>query len=290
VRDLARVAGLVLLLAGAVRAEVGGYVQEIETWREKFDQGVRNDGWLTLVGRKRIDEGTWILGSQPGSALVLPAKAPARLGALTRHGSEFRFSPAPKVTATLGGKVIKGPVTLSARRGSDRLESGDFSFVVRAVGDDFYLLVNDSKNGAVQEFKGTTWYPVDPALHVAATFEPYDKAETVHVPLTHVDSRAVMQSTGDLVFQLAGKSHRLKTFLEDDGLFVMFQDDTNGGRTYGGGRFVDVPKPVGNLTTLDFNKAFNPYCSVNIYVMCPIPPAENRLDLSVTAGETYFPK
>jgi uncharacterized protein len=289
-RDIARIAALMLLLAGAVRAEIGGYAREIQAWREKFEQGVRDDGWLTLVGRRRIDEGAWTLGSDPKSAIVLPAKAPARLGVLTRHGASFRFSPARRAAVTLGGKAIERSVTLSTRHGSDRLESGDLELAVRAVGDDFYLLVSDSHNPAIREFKGTTWYPVDPALHVAATFEPYDKVETLHVPLTHVDSKESMQSTGDLVFQLAGKTYRLRTVLEDDGLFVMFQDATNGTRTYAGGRFIDVPKPVGNVTTLDFNKAFNPYCSLNVYVMCPIPPAENRLDVGVAAGETYFPK
>jgi uncharacterized protein (DUF1684 family) len=43
-------------------------------------------------------------------------------------------------------------------------------------------------------------------------------------------------------------------------------------------------------TTLDFNKVFNPYRSVNAYLMCPIPPAENPLDLDIAAGETYFPE
>jgi hypothetical protein len=45
--------------------------------------------------------------------------------------------------------------------------------------------------------------------------------------------------------------------------------------------------PKGGTTMLDFNKAFNPYCSVNSYVMCPVPPAENRLDVEVAAGEKY---
>jgi uncharacterized protein len=289
-RDFARVAGLMLLLAGAAHAEIGGYVRDIEAWRDKFDRGVRDDGWLALVGRTRIDEGAWTLGSARGSAITLPAKAPARLGTLTRHGSAFRFSPAKRAKVALGGRTIRGAVTLSTRHGSSRLETGDLSLAVRAVGDDFYLLVSDSRNAAIDEFKGTTWYPVDPAFHVTATFEAYDKAETVHVPLTHADSRETMQSTGDLVFQLAGKTRRLRTFLEDDALFVMFQDDTNGTRTYAGGRFIEAPKPVGNVTTLDFNKAFNPYCSLNAYVMCPIPPAENRLDVGVAAGETYFAK
>jgi uncharacterized protein (DUF1684 family) len=54
------------------------------------------------------------------------------------------------------------------------------------------------------------------------------------VPLTHVTSKQTMQSEGDLVFALAGKSFRLKTFTDEDGLFVMFEDKTNGKGTYYG--------------------------------------------------------
>jgi uncharacterized protein (DUF1684 family) len=117
---------------------------------------------------------------------------------------------------------------------------------------------------------------------------PYAQPETVHVPLTHVTSKETMQSEGDLVFDLAGKSFRLKTFTDEEGLFVMFQDQTNGKGTYGGGRFVHAPKPTDGVTALDFNKAFNPYCSLNPYIMCPIPPAQNRLPVKVEAGERYY--
>jgi hypothetical protein len=47
-----------------------------------------------------------------------------------------------------------------------------------------------------------------------------------------------------------------------------------------------MPRTNG-ATLLDFKKTFNPYCSINTYVMCPIRLCENRLDFRVTAGETY---
>jgi uncharacterized protein (DUF1684 family) len=58
-------------------------------------------------------------------------------------------------------------------------------------------------------------------------------------------------------------------------------------RTYGAGRFLHAPLPQDGVTTLDFNEAFNPFCSVNDYVVCPVVPAENRLSLTVTAGQKY---
>lgn len=96
-----------------------------------------------------------------------------------------------------------------------------------------------------------------------------------------------MTSTGDVVFTLGGQSIRLKSFIDGDNLFIMFTDPTNGKDTYGGGRFIYAPLPKDGTTIVDFNKAFTPYCSVNMYVYCPIPPAENRLDLRVAAGEQF---
>jgi hypothetical protein len=105
--------------------------------------------------------------------------------------------------------------------------------------------------------------------------------------LTHVESKRYFESTGDVTFQLGGKSHRLKSFIEDDRLFIMFQDGTNGKESYGGGRFLYAPVPKDGVTVLDFNKAFNPYCSVNDYVVCPVPLPGSRLGVRVSAGETY---
>jgi uncharacterized protein (DUF1684 family) len=105
--------------------------------------------------------------------------------------------------------------------------------------------------------------------------------------MTHVDSKELFTSTGEVAFRLDGKIARLKSFIDDNELFIMFQDETNSKETYGGGRFLHAPLPKDGKTVLDFNKAFNPYCSVNVYVMCPIPPAENRLKFPISAGEKY---
>ncbi len=137
--------GLGVLQAGGARAELGGYVAEIEKWREHFDADVRSGGWLTLVGRTKLDEGTWTLGSDTKSALVLPSKAPGELGVLSRRGSAFRFEPAAGAAVTLGGNAVVGAVDLPTKPGSDRLASGDLTVAVRQIGDDFYMLVADTR-------------------------------------------------------------------------------------------------------------------------------------------------
>jgi uncharacterized protein (DUF1684 family) len=294
-RHSTRVAAALLValsswFGSAARAEVGGYVAEIEKWRDDFDADVRTGGWLELVGREKLDEGSWTLGSDAQSAVRLPAKAAGELGILTRRDELFLFQAAPDVSVLLDGEAITGSVELSTKPKAGRLTSGDLTLSVRQIGDDFYLLARDSRNPALQYFKGTSWYPISTRYRVPAKFVPYAQPRTEHVPLTHVTSRQTLQSRGELVFELAGQSFRLQTFEDDDGLLVMFQDPTNGKGSYGGGRFVYAPQPTNGVTALDFNKAFNPYCSLNAYIMCPIPPPQNRLSVKIQAGERYFGK
>jgi uncharacterized protein len=280
-------AALILLtcLTSAANADYGA---DIQKWRSDFDADVRNGGWLALIGRFKIGEGITTIGSDASSTVMLPpALAAKRLGKLIRHGDTFQFDPEPGFKATVDGQPLAQSITLSTRPGAGRILAGNLRLSVRAVGEDFYLLASDLQNPAIQKFTGTTWFPIDAAYQVTATFTAYDKPEQRYIPVTHVDSKELHTSTGDVSFQIGGKTVRLRTFLDDDELFVMFQDQTNGRETYGGGRFLHAALPKDGKTVLDFNKAFNPYCSVNTYVMCPIPPPENRLDFKVPAGETY---
>jgi uncharacterized protein (DUF1684 family) len=165
---------------------------------------------------------------------------------------------------------------------------GTIRVAVRAVGEDFYAMVTDDANPAIAKFQGTFWFPIDPSWRIPAKFIPYVQSESVEVPMTHVTSKTTMKSTGDVTFELKGQVVRLKTFLDEDHLFVMFADSTNGRETYGGGRFLNAPLPKDGATTLDFNKAFNPYCSVNDNVLCPVVPATSRLSVRIVAGEKYM--
>ena len=167
-----------------------------------------------------------------------------------------------------------------------RVQVGNLRLSVRSVGDDFYLLVADTQNPAIQAFKGTTWFPIDASYRIPATFTAYAQPENVRISMSHVESKTLMTSTGDVTFQLAGRTVSLKSFVDDNELFIMFQDPTNANETYGGGRFLHAPLPTDGATVLDFNKAFSPYCSLNTFIMCPIPPPENRLEVRVAAGET----
>jgi uncharacterized protein len=277
-----------LLIASLAGAADTDYVAEIQKWRADFDADVRTGGWLTLIGRFPVPEGITTIGSDPGRTVRLPSRlSRKRLGTLTRHGDEFQFRAAPGVKADVDGHPMAVKTKLSTKPGTGRVQVADLRLSVRSVGDDFYLLVADMQNPAIQEFKGTTWFPIDSSYRIPATFTSYAEPEKVRISMTHVESKTLMTSTGDVTFQLAGRTVSLKSFVDDNELFIMFQDATNAQESYGGGRFLHAPLPTNGETVVDFNKAFSPYCSLNTYIMCPIPPPENRLDVRVAAGETY---
>jgi uncharacterized protein (DUF1684 family) len=72
-------------------------------------------------------------------------------------------------------------------------------------------------------------------------------------------------------------------------LFLPFKDLSNGKETYGGGRFLELVIPEGDELVIDFNKAYNPLCCYhNPKYSCPIPPAENHLQVKILAGEKKY--
>ncbi len=103
---------------------------------------------------------------------------------------------------------------------------------------------------------------------------------------------------GEATFTLNGKVCKVNVYqymklINDaqykDDLFLPFKDLSNGKKTYGGGRFLELKIPAGDDLIIDFNKAFNPLCCYhNPKYSCPIPPAENHLGVEILAGEKMY--
>lgn len=76
-------------------------------------------------------------------------------------------------------------------------------------------------------------------------------------------------------------------------LFLPFTDATTGNETYESGRYIDLQTSdiKNDEVTIDFNKAYNPYCAyVSGVYNCPIPPAANHLQVAIFAGEKVYGK
>lgn len=143
------------------------------------------------------------------------------------------------------------------------------------------------------DFSGLRYAPFEPGWRVVARVDPDVPDDTIEVDVGD-DGRLLLSRAGYLHFELGGRDRRLTAFWiggYGGGLFVPFRDATSGSGSYGGGRYLlDTIKhadlgSVGGDPVLDFNYAYAPSCAYDPRWVCPLSPPENRLDLSVWAGE-----
>lgn len=147
-----------------------------------------------------------------------------------------------------------------------------------------------------KDFNGLEFFKPDTSYIVNATFMRTPDATPFLMPTT-TDRMSKEVVYGIVSFQLKGNSYNLEVYqnadlTEEEGLedylFLPFTDATNGDETYGGGRYIDLKIPEGDQITIDFNKAYNPYCTYNKKYSCPIVPSQNSLDVEIFAGVKAF--
>jgi hypothetical protein len=132
------------------------------------------------------------------------------------------------------------------------------------------------------------YFPIDPAYAVTASFTPAAARTPLQMP-TSTGQLRDMEQVGKLSFTLKGQLLSLGAFVETgtspDRLFVPFTDLTSGTETYAAGRYLELERTATGIYTIDFNRAFHPYCYYNETYDCPYPPPSNRLPIPVRAGE-----
>ncbi len=130
---------------------------------------------------------------------------------------------------------------------------------------------------------------------IEAQYEPMVKSDSVIMPTSSGKLKYFVKAAR-VSFDVDGARYQLflyKPASAAEGhrsLFLPFYDLTNGTETYGGGRYMDLEAPDSGKTILklDFNKSYNPWCAYSDGFNCPIPPEDNRLTLSVWAGEKMY--
>ena len=270
------------------------YLAEIESWRAgRYERLRQPDGWLSLVGLHWLREGANTLGADPASDLALPeGLAAAAVGVLHRDGRQVRFEAAPGAEVTLAGAPVDAVEMAADVTGEATvLEHRTLLFHVIERGERLALRVKDLESELRRGFDGIDHSPVDPVWRLDGRFEPFEEVKMLPVP--NITGDVIDQPVhGRVVLTLDGAEHSLEPIGPVDGeLFLVFGDATNGGETYGGGRFLYAGPPTedGSLV-VDFNKAYNPPCVFTPWATCPLPPPVNRLPVPVRAGERDFGK
>ncbi|TWR30960.1 DUF1684 domain-containing protein [Mucilaginibacter pallidiroseus] len=166
----------------------------------------------------------------------------------------------------------------------------------RAYKDDFLKEARSPLKEA--DLPKLRFYDADSTYRVTATVEKLTDQNSFVMPVFSGQGREHIRYAV-LKFTLHGRPMQLTVYTNTalasvpqyrDYLFLPFTDTTNGNETYGGGRYIDLREgdiKDGKLT-LDFNKAYNPYCAYSAGYSCPKPPAENDLNIAIKAGEKLF--
>ena len=135
------------------------------------------------------------------------------------------------------------------------------------------------------------YFPIDPDYKTGAVLKPATDTAVMQV-VTSTGALRQMRRVGSLEFALKGSPLKLTAFVEVGArdlshLFVPFSDLTTGTETYPGGRYLDLDRNATGIYEMDFNRAYFPYCFYSPTYECPFPPAENRLQTPVRAGERF---
>jgi uncharacterized protein (DUF1684 family) len=265
------------------------YVQSILKWREEVDANLRREnGWLALAGLYWLRKGTSLIGSHPNADILLPRRAPDRLGTFEFDGEH--------VTLTVEGDThveVNGTPAKQVQLDADLedvpsfITFGDMRMVVLRRAKGVGIRVWDNAREERRSFPSRQWYPVKEQFRIPATYTRFEIPRIVKMPdILGAILDEPMQ--GSVTFEFQGKRHELLVEeLPDCRLFIQFMDRTNGNPTYPSGRYHYTEAQKDGRVLIDFNKAYSPPCAFTEYATCTFPPQENHLDAAIEAGEMY---
>jgi uncharacterized protein (DUF1684 family) len=189
---------------------------------------------------------------------------------------------------TARGKVVRGEYRFGAvpERGGIRALWGDAVIEVARRGGRDIVRPRHPGNPLRTSYAGTPTYPPQRRWVLAGRYEPFDEPRPTTVGAVVPGLEHVYDAPGEIVVELDGRPVRLLAFGGSGALTVLFTDATSGITTYGASRELSVaaPGPDGAVV-VDFNRASNLPCAYTDLATCPLPPAQNRLDVAVDAGE-----
>lgn len=275
------------------------YLADHQAWRAQRLAGLTGeDGWLSLVGLHWLEPGTSRFGTGAENDIVLPQAAsltglPETLGQLRITDGRVRLEVAPGVAIAVDGVAsTAADLTPTAPDEAPVVTLGSLAFFVIARGEHMALRVRDRASPARSQLGEIETFPLARRWLVEGRFEAYAEPRSIAVPnITPFDYPEV--SPGVVIVELAGLQYRLLAVAQNaaERLFLIVGDQTNGKSTYGGGRYLytDPPDSEGRVV-VDFNRLYNPPCVFTPYATCPLPPEQNRLPLTIEAGEMTHEK
>lgn len=292
------VALALVTVVGCNRAEVAAppastpadHAATVQQFRDEHEAAYTRD-WVSIAGLHFVDQGSHTMGRSASNDVPVVANLPDVAGRLVVKGTSMTFEPAPGVTAMRKDQPLAGPVVMKEEGEGPAPEFtiGDVRLVAHVSGDRLALRVRDANGPLAKDFRGFSWFAIDPAYRVVGKFirDAEPRKMTVQNTFGDMDTYA---TEGVLEFTLQGQTLRLRPFTtRPNRFYIVFRDASAGEETYETARFLYANLQEDGTAVLDFNEAYNPPCSFNPYTTCPIPLKENVLPVKILAGEKAYP-
>lgn len=272
--------------------ELAQYEADILQWRaERLERLQGPGGYLNLVGLFWLTPGTTTIGSSSDNDIVFPMAAADYVGELQVSDQGVMFVVANDVDVRVDNQPVQAVLVADDTTGA-AVTVTHASIVWTIIKRDgrFALRLRDYEHPAIAAFPPIEYYPINPALRVAAELHRFAEPKILKVDTVIEGLGWQPESPGVVVFELENQSLQLEAYASGDELFFVFGDRTSGRETYPAGRFLYAELPAdGELTVLDFNRAYNPPCAFNDFATCPVAAPQNRLPIRIEAGEKFDP-
>ena len=266
------------------------YEASIMEWRDGRIAALKSPfGYLSQVGLFWIDEGRWSIGSDADSDIVLPAKAPGRVGEFQVSTDGVRFIVEDGVEVLYEDAPVRELMMPPDVSGENvMVQHGSIAWSVVERGGKLAVRVRDFEHPWLESFGPIPYFDIDPAYRVEAVLHPYAEPREIVVDTVIEGLQQFPVAAGTVTFVVDGVEYELEPQLAGERLFFIFGDQTNRDATYGAGRYLyaDMPGDDGRFI-LDFNKAYSPPCAFNDFSTCPVASPRNRLPIRVEAGEKF---
>lgn len=306
VRQSTGVLAAVLLLAGGLvvaglqPAANPATPDSIVKFHQARDRRLRGDfSPLALVHREYLPpHGQVSLGSSAEATMRLEGEGVAPI-----HGVIDMDGKAPVLKAAGDAKVFK--ITDDSAEPVKELvfdeevvpfRVGRYNLLYKFHGSWGHIIeVYDLEHPRYREFSGVEFFPYDPAYQVTGEVVPAQNPEQIELIDSHGNKRPVWVY-GMLEFQLQDTACQLELYTDStdpekvasEEFMLIFTDATSGKETYPAARYLYVEGKAAGPISVDFNRAFSPPCSFSPVWTCPFPRPQNRLSVSIRAGEKWY--
>jgi uncharacterized protein (DUF1684 family) len=248
--------------------------EEWLAWRAAREADLAQDhGWLSLTAFAWLSDRPTGIPGLPGTWWV--------------DGDGAHVSVAAADGLLVDDAPVAGSVSSDVPEGASRLWVHHGERVVELLrrGGRLAVRVRDPHARTLREFTGVPTFEHDPAWVGPARFVPATAPRVVDVRTARADLVQQARLVGAVDVDIAGERHRLDAVALGEGLGLLFHDATNGVTTARWRTVATTAPDADGHVVVDFNRTVNLPFAFTDHGTCPAPPANNRLDLAVTAGE-----